>query len=207
MFNYTFWRVQPINASFHPGILTRCGHCSANATQNAPHEKFFHAGKHRRGSVALGMEWARAFKLTHHPTCPAIAEQYKAVDTAEKELNAPKHQVWLLQEAARQAALALDRAYLSKLPVVELSQLTDKLHAANVALAQGSARLKPLIEALERKVADAQAVLENARSESAPAATLAEFEKAMAKYLPLEDKQEPVPPGKQRVNGHIVDVF
>jgi len=40
-----------------------------------------------------------------------------------------------------------------------------------------------------------------------PEKTLAEFEAAMAKYLPQTDGQEPVPPGQQRVNGHVVDVF
>jgi|SRR5579859_1059700 len=203
----TIWRVQPIDASFHPGILVRCKLCSANGTQNAPPEQFYHAKKHQRGSVELGMRWARDFRLVHHPTCPTLSAQYAAVESAEKPLDAVKNQIYLLEQAARQAALALDRAYLAKLPVVELSQLSDKLQAANIALAQGSARLAPQITALERKVAEAQAVLLTARGESAPEAILAEFEKAMAKYLPLKDAQEPVPPGQQRVNGHVVDVF
>ncbi len=207
MFTETIWRVQPINASWHPAILIKCMLCNANGTQTAPFEKFFHAGKHVRGTVALGMEWARNFKLQHHPTCRAISAQYQAVDAAEKELNAPKHQIYLLEQAVSQAALALDRAYISKLPVLELSQLSDKLQAANIALAQGSTRLAPLIAALERNVAVTQTALENARGESAPAATLAEFEKAMGKYLPKEDTQTPTPPGTQRVNGHVVNVF
>jgi len=173
----------------------------------APLEKIFDGRKERRGTVAMGMAEARAFQFKHHPTCRGISAQYAAVDAAEKELAAPKHQVWLLQEAARQAALALDRAYLAKLPVVELSQLSDKVQAANIALAQGSARLAPLIVRLEANVAVAQTALENARAESAPESTLAEFEKAMSRYLPKEDVSEPTPPGQQRVNGHVVDVF
>src|SRR5216684_7266501 len=129
MFTETIWKVQPINASWHPGILTKCLACNANGTQIAPYEKFYDAGKHRRGTVSLGMEWARAFKLIHHPTCRGISAQYQAADAAEKELNAPKHQIYLLEQAVSQAARALDRAYLSKLPVVELSQLSDKLQA------------------------------------------------------------------------------
>jgi hypothetical protein len=208
MFTETIWKVGLYNVvSRFPAIAASCPSCKANGILPAPFEKFFHAGKHVRGTVALGMEWARAFKLLHHPTCRGISAQYAAVEAAEKALDAPKHQVWLLEEAVRQAALALDRAYLAKLPVAELSQLADKLQAANIALAKGSARLKPEIAWLEANVAVTQTALENARGESASESTLAEFEKAMAKYLPKEDVSEPVPPGQQRVNGHVVDVF
>jgi len=203
----TIWKVQPIDASFHPGILVRCPLCNANGTQNAPDEKRFDGRKLVRGTVALGMQWARDFRLVHHPTCPSLAVQYAAVESAEKELNVPKHQIYLLEQAVEQAQRELDRAYISKLPSKELSQIEQKLEFARTQLGYGHQQLTTIIAALEREVGAAQTALETARAESAPESTLAEFEKAMARYLPKTDTTEPVPPGQQRINGHIVDVF
>jgi hypothetical protein len=208
MFTETIWKVGLYNiVSRYPAISVRCGACNASGMLPAPLEKIFDGRKERRGTVAMGVAEARAFQFKHHPTCRGIAAQYAAVDAAEKDLNAPKHQIYLLQTAVDQAASALDRGYISKLPVVELSQLSDKLQAANVARAQGSARLKPLIERLEANVTVTKTALETARGESAPENILAEFEKAMARYLPQTDVQEPTPPGTQRVNGHLLEVF
>src|SRR5260370_35399233 len=190
----TIWRVEPINASWHPAILTRCPLCKANGTQSAPFEQFYHAGKHRRGTVEMGLQWARDFRLLHHPTCPRNSAQYQADDAAQLELDAPRHQVYLLEEAVSQAKRELDRAYISKLPSIEIAQIERKVESARTDLERGRTRLAPLIAALECKLADAQAALENARGESAPEKTLAEFGKAMAKYLPPTDAQ-PERPG------------
>lgn len=207
MFTETIWKVEPSNASWIPAILTRCPACKANATQVAPDAKFFHAGKHQRGTVALGMQWATAFKLQHHPTCATISARYQAVDDADQKLNAPKHQIYLLEQAVLQTERELARAYLATAHWTALSQIQQKLDSARAALEQGRTRLAPLIAALERKLTDAQTALENARGESVPEKTLAEFKTAMAKYLPLEDAPEPTPPGMQRVNGHLINVF
>ncbi len=197
MFTETIWRVQPINASWHPAILTKCMLCNTNGTQTAPFEKFFHAGKHVRGTVALGMEWARTFKLIHHPTCRGISAQYAAVEAAEAQLAAPQRLIYLLEQALSQAERELDRAYSSKLPPAQLSQIAKIVEAARTDLAQGRTRFAPEIARIEANVAVTKTALENARAESVPESTLAEFEKAMAKYLPLTDAQ-PEAPGQQR---------
>jgi len=224
MFYQTFWKVGLYNVvSRYPAISCRCQDCNASGLLQAPLEKFYrveptvgfenggialkNVGKQQRGTVAMGMAEARAFRFQHHPTCRGIAAQYQAVDAAEQALGSPRHQIYLLEQAVSQAERELDRAYISKLHWKELSQIDGKLEAARTALAQANARLKPLIERLEANVTATKTALENARGESAPEQTLAEFEAAMARYLPKEDTSEPTPPGTQRVNGHLIEVF
>lgn len=207
MFTQTIWKVEPINASWHPAIRTRCTLCSANGVQEAPHDKFFHAGKHWRGTVEMGMRWARDFQLKHHPTCPTLSAQYSGIDAAEKQLAESHNKLYLLTEAVSQSERALDRAYLAKLHWQKLSHVQQTLDAAYAALAQGRIRLAPEIARLGGNLAATQAALENARAEFVPENTLAEFEAAMAKYLPTADASEPTAPGQQRINGHLVEVF
>jgi hypothetical protein len=193
----TIWRVQPINASFHPAILVRCPLCNACGEQDAPHEKFLFQGRHWQGSVQMGTKWAQAFVLKHHPICKTVSKPYEAVEAAEKELAAAEHKMYLLEEAALQLERELDRGYISKLPPTTLSQIQDRWEAARIGLVQGRAHHEPEIERAKARLADAQTALDNARGESVPKATIAEFQKAMAKYLPLEDAQ-PEAPGQRR---------
>src|SRR6266849_2140305 len=152
----TIWQVRPINASFHPAILTRCPLCNACGEQNAPHEKFLYQGRHWKGSVEMGTKWAEAFLLKHHPTCKTVSKQYAAVEAAEKELSAAQYKIEKLEDEALQIERELDRAYISKLPPAQLSQIQQRLESARAALVQGRLRHTPEVERAKAKLADTQ---------------------------------------------------